>query len=138
MPGGVSISGALRNGWLSLSGLERIRFGDASAPAVQAARATLAALALAGDRLAFGRPSMWLRSGCDLARDSEVIAFEEDGGRREEFTVTTADAVAAFQELRERTAAEGIAMRTDTIPLEPSPSLAKAIEFSASKAGTQE
>ena len=68
VPGGVTVSEIRRVGSISLAGLERLRFGDAPAEAASLARAALAALALAGDRLAFGRPSVWLRSGCDLAK----------------------------------------------------------------------
>jgi CRISPR-associated protein Csb1 len=132
--GGVAITDARRSAWLSLAGLERLRFGDASPGAARLARACLAALALAGDRLAFGRPSVWLRSGCDLVRTSEVLAFERDGGSREEFGLNAAGAIAVFRELRDRAAAAGIAMASDTIILEPIRPLAEAIEYSVTKA----
>jgi CRISPR-associated protein Csb1 len=132
--GGVAVTAARRSAWLSLAGLERLRFGDASADAAVLARAALAALALAGDRLAFGRPSVWLRSGCDLVRVSEVLAFEQDLGRREEFELTADEAVGAFGELRERASAAGITMATDTVALEPIPALAAAIEYSFTQA----
>ncbi len=136
-PGGVSISEARREAWISLGGLERLRFGDASSEAGRLARATLLALALAGDRLAFDRPSAWLRSGCDLLRVSETLAFERDGGEREVFSLSAAAAIEVFHELRDRTATAGLAMATDTVQLEPHPSLAKAIEFAVTK-GTGE
>jgi CRISPR-associated protein Csb1 len=136
--GGVSVSGAVRNGWISLAGLERLRFGDASAEAAGLARATLAALALAGDRLAFGRPSVWLRSDCDLVRESEVLAFETDGGQREEFTLTADEAIEVFHRLRDRAAAAGIVMESDTVALTPSKALSEAIEYSAAKAPVEE
>ncbi len=136
--GGVAITGAARSAWLSLAGLERLRFGDASPQAEHLARACLAALALAGDRLAFGRPSVWLRSGCDLVRTSEVLAFERDGGARDEFGLTAAGAIAIFGELRGRAEAAGIAMATDTIRLEPIPALAEAIEYSVTKSAGEE
>ncbi|MDN3360104.1 type I-U CRISPR-associated RAMP protein Csb1/Cas7u [Actinomadura sp. DC4] len=133
-PGGVSISQARRDAWISLGGLERLRFGDVSSETARLARATLLALALAGDRLAFDRPSAWLRSGCDLLRVSETLAFERDGGETEEFSLSAAEAIQVFHELRDRTATEGLAMAADTIQLEPHPSLAKAIEFAVTKA----
>ncbi|WP_214415627.1 type I-G CRISPR-associated RAMP protein Csb1/Cas7g [Sphaerisporangium fuscum] len=136
--GGVSITEARRSGWISLAAIERLRFGDASPEATQLARATLVALALAGDRLAFGRPSVWLRSGCDLVRSVEVLAFEQDGDTREQFSVSAADAVEVFHELRDRAAAAGVSMATDAIRLVPMPSLAKAIEFSTAKAAAEE
>lgn len=133
-PGGVSIGEARREAWISLGGLERLRFGDISSEAVCLARATLLALALAGDRLAFDRPSAWLRSGCDLVRVSEVLAFERDGGETEEFSLSAVDAIETFHELRDRTAAAGLTMAADTIMVEPCPALAKAIEFAVTKA----
>lgn len=136
--GGVSISGARRSAWLSLAGLERLRFGPAGAEAARLARACLAALALAGDRLAFGRPSVWLRSGCDLIRESEVLAFQRDDGTAEEFRLTAAEALAVFRELRDRAADAGLVMARDVIRLEPVPDLLKAIEYSLTKASVGE
>ena len=136
--GEVVITGAERRAWLSLAGLERLRFGDALPEAARLARACLAALALAGDRLAFGRPSVWLRSGCDLVRTSEVLAFDRDGAGREEFGLTAAEAIAVFSDLRDRAAAAGIVMATDTITLEPIPALAEAIEYSITKVSGEE
>ncbi|MFI7610680.1 type I-U CRISPR-associated RAMP protein Csb1/Cas7u [Nonomuraea terrae] len=136
--GGVSITAARRSGWISLAAIERLRFGDAPVQAARLARATLVALALAGDRLAFGRPSVWLRSGCDLIRSDEVVAFEQDGGVREEFSLSAGEAIAVFHELRDRAAAAGVAMASDAIRLAPTPSLAKAIEVSTTQAAAEE
>ncbi|MGI8332750.1 type I-G CRISPR-associated RAMP protein Csb1/Cas7g [Actinomadura scrupuli] len=136
--GGVAIAWAMRGAWISLAGLERVRFGDASAEASCLARATLAALALAGDRLAFGRPSVWLRSDCDLVRETEVLAFDGDGGQREEFTLTAAEAIEVFHELRDRAAKAGVVMAADTVALEPTPALSAAVEFSVTKAAAEE
>lgn len=132
--GGVTVTEVRRQGWVSFAGLERLRFGDASAEAAQLARATLAALALAGDRLAFGKPSLWLRSGCDLTRTSETVAFEVDGGELEPIEVSTAEAVAAFVHLRERAAEAGIRMASDVTAVSPTPQLAEAIRFSLAQA----
>jgi CRISPR-associated protein Csb1 len=132
--GGVTVKEIRRDAWVSFAGLERLRFGDASEESTQFARATLAALALAGDRLAFARPSVWLRSGCDLARQSEILAFEQEGGESQEFEITATEAVALFQELRDRAAAAGIVMATDTIALTPTRQLADAISFSLTQA----
>jgi CRISPR-associated protein Csb1 len=100
--GGVTVSEIRRTASISLAGLERLRFGDAPAEAAALARAALAALALAGDRLAFGRPSMWLRSGCDLAKVSETLGFERPGGKVDDLAVTAQDALDAFDDLRGR------------------------------------
>ncbi|WP_019632258.1 type I-G CRISPR-associated RAMP protein Csb1/Cas7g [Actinomadura atramentaria] len=130
--GGVVISGARRSAWLSLSGLGNLRFGDASEEAAHLARATLVALALAGDRLAFGGPSLWLRSGCDLVRAEQRIAFEGPDGA-EELQVTADEAVAVFDELRDRTADAGIVMSTETYALTPQPGLAAAIDYALTR-----
>jgi CRISPR-associated protein Csb1 len=129
VPGGVSVSEIRRIGSVSLAGLERLRFGDAPAEAACLARAALAALALAGDRLAFGRPSVWLRSGCDLAKVTETVGLERPGGAIDELAATAETALDAFHELRGRAAAAGIGMDSDTIVLEPVPDLADAIKF---------
>ncbi|MFI6784429.1 type I-U CRISPR-associated RAMP protein Csb1/Cas7u [Micromonospora sp. NPDC050276] len=133
-PGGVTVREVRRQAWISLAGLERLRFGDASAQAAGLARATLVALALAGDRLAFGRPSLWLRSGCDLTRVSETVAFERDGGEWEPLEVSAAQAVEAFVELRDRAAAAGVVMDADVVPVSPTPQLAQAIRFALTSA----
>lgn len=125
--GGVSVREVRRSAWISLSGLDRLRFGDASPEAAGLARATLAALALAGDRLAFGRPSVWLRSGCDLVRTGERVVVERPGGKDETVAVSAAEAIAAYHDLRERTAAAGIVMADDVVAIEPIDSLRKAI-----------
>ncbi len=128
-PGGVTVSEVRRTASISLAGLERLKFGDAPREAAVLARAALAALALAGDRLAFGRPSVWLRSGCDLARVTETVGLELPGGAIDELDVTAGDALAAFHELRDRAAAAGIPMQDDTIILQPGSGLAAAIKF---------
>lgn len=128
VPGGVTVSVIQRVASISLAGLERLRFGDATADAGNLARAALAALALAGDRLTFGGPSVWLRSGCDLAKVSEQVGLERPGGELDEFAVRAQDAIEAFHELRDRAAACGISMDTDTISLVPISSLAEAIK----------
>ena len=132
--GGVTVAEARRRGWVSFAGLERLRFGDASYEAVVLARATLAALALAGDRLAFGGASLWLRSGCDLTRIEETVGFELAGGEVEPITVSAGEAIAVFEELRERTAKAGTVMATDTVQVQPTAQLAAAIEYAVTKA----
>ena len=128
VPGGVTVSEIRRTASISLAGLDRLRFGDATAEAARLARAALAVLALAGDRLTFGGPSVWLRSGCDLAKASEHLGLELPGGELDELAITVQDALDAFRELRERAAA-GILMDSDTINLEPIASLYEAIRY---------
>lgn len=129
----MTISGARRQGWLSLAALDNLRFGDVTPEAARLAKATLAALALAGDRLAFAGPSLWLRSGCDLARTEQRVVFVSPEGE-EPLEIGTAEALEAFAELRERAAEAGLAMSTDTYPLEPQSNLAQAIDFSLTRA----
>jgi len=137
VPGGVTVSEIRRAASISLAGLQRLRFGDASADAAGLARAALAALALAGDRLAFGGPSVWLRSGCDLAKAEEHAGFERPGGNLDEFSITAQDALDAFHELRGRASAAGIAMSSNVIGVEPMASLRAAIEYAVT-AGVQD
>jgi CRISPR-associated protein Csb1 len=137
VPAGVTVREIRRVASISFAGLERLRFGDATGEAVVLARAALAALALAGDRLTFGGPSVWLRSGCDLAKTGETLGLERPGGQVDELTVTAEDALAAFHELRDRAAAAGIVMAGDIIVLEPIPSLAEAIAFAVTS-GSQD
>ncbi|WP_233508095.1 type I-G CRISPR-associated RAMP protein Csb1/Cas7g [Spongiactinospora gelatinilytica] len=136
VPGGVSVREVRRVASVSLAGLERLRFGDAPAEAATSARATLLALALAGDRLAFARPSVWLRSGCDLAQASEEVGLELPGGELEPLEVSAADALGAFHELRVRTAKLGIEMASDVISVAPVKSLRDAIESTVANAST--
>lgn len=135
--GGVSVREIRRQGWISLAGLARLRFGDVSKEAATLGRATLAALALAGDRLAFGEPSVYLRSGCDLVRVSETVAFELAGGGREPIEVSADEAVAAFQELRDRASVAGLPMAIDTIDLMPTPQLRDAVVYALTKASAE-
>jgi CRISPR-associated protein Csb1 len=132
--GGVAVRSVRRSAWISLAGLDRLQFGDATPEAAALARATLAALALVGDRLAFGRPSVWLRSGCDLTRLAETVGFELAGGEVDAVTVTADDAIAAYTDLRARAAGAGIAMAEDTVAIEPIASLRSAVEFAVTSA----
>jgi CRISPR-associated protein Csb1 len=118
-PGGVTVSGIFRQASITLAGLQRLQFGDASPDAAHLGRATLAALALAGDRLAFGPPSVWLRSGCDLAKYSEVVGLERPGGAVEKWSITAQAALDAYHELRDRAAVAGLPMDSNTITVEP-------------------
>jgi CRISPR-associated protein Csb1 len=126
--GGVSVTAVRRIASVSQASLRRIRFGDAGEAAADTARAALLALALAGDRAAFGRASLSLRSGCDLARVSEHVVIELDGGRTEPLALEFDAAVEAFDTLRGRATELGVAMATDTVYLEPMPALQAAIE----------
>lgn len=138
VPGGVTVREIRRVASISLAGIERLRFGDASLEAATAARAALVALALAGDRLAFARPSVWLRSGCDLAKVSEEIGLERPGGDLEHLEVSVAAAIDTFHELKEMAAKLGVEMASDVISVTPIPSLQKAIEATVAHAASDE
>jgi CRISPR-associated protein Csb1 len=132
--GGVTISSAQRFATLSLAGLDRIGFGTASADAAVAARVALAAYALLADRLAFGRPALWLRSGCELVIETERMEWVHRGGECEEFTLSTAQAVELFELAAAHAEKQGLPLATETVTLTPSKALAQAIDFSLTKA----
>jgi CRISPR-associated protein Csb1 len=134
--GGVTLTSASRMATVSLAALDRIGFGGAGHEAAVAARAALAAYALMADRLAFGGPSLWLRSGCELVLVEERLEWVSRGGSVEAFELPAAAAVELFGLAVERAAKEGIRMSTETVPLTPSLALAKAIDFSVTKAET--
>jgi CRISPR-associated protein Csb1 len=136
--GGVTISGATRFGWLSLAALNRIGFGAASVEAQVAARVCLAAYALLADRLTFGGPALWLRSGCELVLASDSTAWVLRGGVEEPFVLDVAAAVELFGLAQQAAAEAGLSMATQTVELTPTPALAKAIDFALTKADAEE
>lgn len=135
--GWVTVSECRRWAEVSLAGLERIRFAGATVEQSAAARAALAALALLGDRLAFDRPSWFFRSGCDLARRSEELAWELPDGQHDRFQLDQDAALELFRHAVDRAAAAGISMASDTIELTPIKGLQDAIEnaYVAAEAG---
>ena len=137
-PGGVTVSNALRLGSLSFAGARRLCFGAASDAASAAGRAALIALALYADRLAFGQPSLWLRSGCDLVVVQDEIAFLGRGGAREVLHLDVAAALALFLEARAHADSAGITMATDRVTLQASKPLQDAIKFAYLRAGADE
>lgn len=137
-PGGVTVSRALRLGSLSLAGVRRLRFGDAAVDAAVAARTTLVALALLGDRLAFGQPSIWLRSGCDLIVVRESIEFLRRGGTREDVDLGGDGGYELFTAARDRATSLGIPMSATTTVLEAGKPLADAIRYAYLRAAAEE
>lgn len=134
--GGVTISSAQRVATVSLAGLDRIGFGSVSPEAARAARAVLAAYAILGDRLAFGGSSLWLRSGCELVVESERIEWVGRGGSVEELDLPVAVAVDLFGLAVEHAEKQGVGLMTATVTLTPSKELARAIDFSLTKASS--
>jgi CRISPR-associated protein Csb1 len=132
--GGVTVSSASRMAMLSLAGLDRLGFGSVPADTAVAARTVLAAYALLADRLAFGGPALWLRSGCELVMVEERVEWVDRGGNTEEVAISASTAVEVFRLAVAHAAEVGLVLPTDTVVLTPSPSLAKAIDFSLTKA----
>lgn len=133
--GGVTITSATRMATLSLAALDRIGFGArVDSEAQVAARTVLASFALLGDRLAFSGPSLWLRSGSELVLLEERLEWIHRGGAAEAVALTIQDAIDLFGHACERAAALGMPISTDVVALTPSAKLAKAIDFSLTKA----
>lgn len=125
--GGVTVRAVEREATLSFAGLARIRAG--ATPAQQrAARATIAALAILGDRLAFAAPALFLRSGCDLVLVSESFDWVQRGGRVEPFDVDTSTAQALFAHAADRAADAGLTWSTAAFQLRPQPKLQRVVD----------
>jgi CRISPR-associated protein Csb1 len=123
--GGVAVRSISRLGVLSLTGLARLRFR--SDDVNRAGRTALAALALAGDRLAFGGAGIHLRSGSDLVLRSESLEWVQRGARTEPLELTTDDALQLVDLARERLAAAGVQWSPEPVVLSPSGPLADVI-----------
>ncbi|GAA1843841.1 hypothetical protein GCM10009836_24000 [Pseudonocardia ailaonensis] len=136
--GGVTITSAQRFATLSLAGLDRIRFGSQPRSAAVAARAALAAYALVADRLAFGGPSLWLRSGCELVVADERIDWVLRGGATESLTLTTSDAVDLYGLAVAEAEKQGLPFALEPVALTPSKALAQAIDYALTKADGDE
>lgn len=131
--GGVAIASAHRAASLSLAGLRRLRFpisGDRSPDRDAAGRAVLAALALVGDRLAFGRADLSLRSGCDLILLEEQVELVERGGVTIPVNLTTAQALSLFQSAVTHAEGLGLAWRKEPLRLRPQKNLQQALDAS--------
>ncbi|SHE25635.1 type I-G CRISPR-associated RAMP protein Csb1/Cas7g [Actinomyces glycerinitolerans] len=132
--GGVTISEATRTAVLSLTATRRLGFGSLEPAAVQAARALLVAFGLLGDRLAFGDAGLWLRSGCDLVMQTEQLEWVGRGGVAESFTLSPSAAVQLYEDAMQAALDAGVPLHLETVELKPNESLAKAIDFSLTKA----
>lgn len=132
--GGVTVTEATRLATLSLTALDRVGFGSASPEAQKAARVLLAALALLGDRLAFGGAGIWLRSGCELVAERELLEWVGRGGVVESFVLGREGAIALYNAALDAALGVGVEVELEPIELVPSPALSKAIDFSLTKA----
>lgn len=124
--GGVSCRQITRTATLGFAGIARLRFASLEPEAARAARTLLAAVALAGDRLAFARPGIFLRSGCELVLESEDLTWVGTTGDalsldRRSAVDLVADAVAALREA-------GVPWQTEPVRLRPGAELQKAID----------
>ena len=123
--GGVSVTRVSRTATVGFAGLARIRFAVLPEPAARAARGFLAAVALAGDRLAFGRPGLFFRSGCELALLGETLTWVGTG---DALTLTRADALALLQLAVDQVGEVGIDWPTEAVSLVPGTELQKAVD----------
>jgi len=126
--GGVSVQKISREAVLSLTGLARLTFPGSTGDATEAGRTALAALALAGDRLAFGRAGLNLRSGSDLVLETETIEWVGRGARTTSFDLSAEEAVATLAEARSLLAEAGITWNPEPIVFQASPRLLRIIE----------
>jgi len=109
--GGVGVREIHRAAALSLAGLRRFRFpinGKHDDDRDAAGRAVLAALALLGDRLAYSRADLFLRSGCDLVQVEERICAVMRGGREDAFCFGIEEAMTLFKEAVEKAKEKGL------------------------------
>lgn len=132
--GGVTITEATRTAVLSLTATRRIRFGSLDRAAVDAAHVLLASFALLGDRLAFGQAGLWLRSGCDLVTQSEILEWIGRGGTVEQFTLSPQGAIQLYTEALRSAQEAGVPLHMEPVELTPSKALAEALDFSLTKA----
>lgn len=137
-PGGFTVAEVRRIGFLSFRALERLRFPGLQPGSATAGRAALAALALAGDRLAFDRAGHVFRSGCELTTRTDELAWEMRGGVLESLTLDSDGALALFGEAVAAAAEQGLPMESGTIAIEPITGLRAAIEHAFLAAETSD
>lgn len=138
--GGVSARRITRDAVLSFPGLARFSFPSADGDATVAGRVALAAFALVGDRLAFGRAGLHLRSGCDLCLVKEKIAWVRRGGELERLELDPDAGRALFRASRTKLASAGVEWSTEPIIVQPSANLRQQIEatFQTVELGVEE
>lgn len=124
-PGGVTVTAIRREASLSFAGLARLRVADGDLG--RAGRAVLAALALVGDRLVFGRPALFLRSGCDLVLTGERLSWVGRQGEQP-LELDIAGAAALFELAVQRAADVGLVWDTEPIHLRPMAKLQAVID----------
>jgi CRISPR-associated protein Csb1 len=130
--GGVGIAEARRVANVTVAGMRRLRFGGR--PGSGAARVALVALAMFGDRLAFGGASIWLRSGCELTVVEDTVELVSRGGVTEPVTLSAANWAGIYERAVAEAAAGGVPLRSEAVELAPSAGLHAAFEYSLTKA----
>ncbi len=127
-PGGVSARRITRDAVLSFPGLARLSFPTDGGDATSAGRVALAALALLGDRLAFARSGLSLRSGSDLGLVREELTWVKRGGELEPIELAPGEARSLFATARERLAEAGVGWDPEPIVVQPTVKLQEQIE----------
>lgn len=126
--GGVHVQRIVRTSVLSLTGLAALRFPVEGGDATVAGRVALAALGLLGDRLAYGRAGLNLRSGSDLVRSSERAEWVRGGDGAEPLALDADDARALLAGAVARLAEAGVRWDPDPVVVQPTPRLREVIE----------
>lgn len=124
--GGVSVQRVSRVATIGFAGIARLGFASLDSAGARAARAVIACIALAGDRLAFARPGLFLRSGCELALTSESLSWV--GTEQESFVLDRGVAVDLLVHAIERLSAAGVGWDGEPVRLIPGAELQKAID----------
>ncbi|HLG70331.1 MAG TPA: type I-U CRISPR-associated RAMP protein Csb1/Cas7u [Chloroflexota bacterium] len=124
--GGVTVRGITRLGVLSLTAIAGLNFGGSNYE--RTGRVMVATLGLLGDRLAFGRAGLHLRSGCDLVLQDETLEWVQRGGATEPLSLSVEDARQLFDLAKERLEQAGIIWSAEPVVLAPIPRLHKVIE----------
>ncbi len=126
--GGVSAKRITRDAVISFPGLARFGFPTDDGDATVEGRVVLAALALLGDRLAFSRPGLHLRSGADLGLVEEELAWVKRGGELEPLELSPDEARQLFVTARDRLRDAGLEWDPEPIVVKPTAKLREQIE----------
>lgn len=124
--GGVSCRAITRTATVGFAGIARLRFASLDPAAARTARTLLAALALAGDRLAFSRPGIFLRSGCELTLTEESLAWV--GPDSSPIALTRLAAIELVMHASEALRNAGVVWDTEPVRLLPGEPLQKAVD----------
>jgi CRISPR-associated protein Csb1 len=126
--GGVSVRAITREAVLSLTGLARLYFPLPDGDVTSVGRAALAAVALLGDRLAFARAGLNLRSGSDLVLVSDRVEWVQAGGVTETLELSASDARELVSLASERLASAGVTWSGEPLVVQPTDRLRRVIE----------